>query len=333
MDRPQDKASLEATRWLVALHEAPDDREVRRCFEEWRRASPLNAAAWLETQQLAGVATTLTPAYADVWKPVVASRRRPSAAAFLTRKVAVARTRTWRLGVAALALAGSVAFFVGPAVVQRLEADHTTSTAELRKVVLQDGSEVTLAPDSAIAVSYDAAGRQVRLLSGEAFFDVKSDPSRPFRVLARDVETAVVGTSFDVRLYADGVVVSVERGAVRIGPASAASAMPPDELQPGQAVRVARGGEASRLPASPDMVAAWRDGQLVAQNIPLREAVDQLRRYYAGTILLTSASLGDRRITGAYNLADPEDALRAIAQAHGGKVRRITPWLLVVSDS
>ena len=81
------------------------------------------------------------------------------------------------------------------------------------------------------------------------------------------------------------------------------------------------------------MVAAWRDGQLVAQNVPLRAAVDELRRYYGGSILLTDSALGDRRITGAYNLADPEDALRAIAQAHGGKVRRITPWLLIVSAS
>jgi transmembrane sensor len=70
-----------------------------------------------------------------------------------------------------------------------------------------------------------------------------------------------------------------------------------------------------------------------AQNVPLREAVDQLRRYFGGTIVLASTSLGDRRITGAYNLADPEDALRAIAQAHGGTVRRITPWFLVISDS
>jgi transmembrane sensor len=106
-----------------------------------------------------------------------------------------------------------------------------------------------------------------------------------------------------------------------------------DELRAGQAVRVASDGEVSRQPAAPGTVAAWRDGQLVAQNVPLHEAVDQLRRYYAGTILLASTSLGASRITGAYNLADPEDALRAIAQAHGAKVRLITPWLLVVSDS
>ena len=316
MDRADDRASLEATRWLVELQEAPDDRETRRRFEAWRRASPLNAAAWSETERLSEVAATVPRTYADVWQPVVARRQ------MADRRAAA---RSWRAGVAAMALAACVAFLVVPSLVQRLQADYTTATAELRKIVLQDGSAVTLAPDSAIAVSYETAGRQVRLLSGEAFFDVEPDPSRPFRVLARDVETTVVGTSFDVRLSEDGVVVSVEHGVVRVGTQ--------DELRAGQAVRVTSNGEASRVAASSDTIAAWRDGQLVARNVPLREAVDQVRRYFAGSIMLASASLGDRRITGAYNLADPEDALRAIAQAHGARVRRITPWLLVVSES
>lgn len=321
MDRAEDRASLEATRWLVELHEAPDDREVRRRFEAWRRASPLNAAAWSETERLSEVAATMPRAYADVWQPVAARRRTAG------RRAAM---HSWRLGAAVMALAACVAFFVVPALVQRLQADYTTATAELRKVVLQDGSEVTLAPDSAIAVSFEPAGRQVRLLSGEAFFEVMPDSSRPFRVLAGSVETTVVGTSFDVRLSVDGVVVSVEHGIVRVGSVSAPAR---DELRAGQAVRVTLDGEASLQAASVEMVAAWRDGQLVAQNVPLRDAVDQLRRYFGGSIVLASASLGERRITGAYNLADPEDALRAIAQAHGGNVRRITPWLLVVSGS
>ena len=49
--------------------------------------------------------------------------------------------------------------------------------------------------------------------------------------------------------------------------------------------------------------------------------------------MLTDGRLADRRITGAYNLADPEDALRGMARVHGAKVRRLTPWLLVVSAS
>jgi transmembrane sensor len=321
MDRAEDRASLEATRWLVELREAPDDREVRRRFEAWRRASPANAAAWSETERLSAVAASVPQAYADVWQPVVAHRQAAN------RRAAA---RSWRLGAAAMALAACVAFYVVPVLVQRLQADYATATAELRRVVLQDGSEVTLAPHSAIAVSFEPASRQVRLLSGEAFFEVKPNSARPFRVLADTVETTVVGTSFDVRLSSDGVVVSVEHGIVRVGPATASTR---DELRAGQAARVTSDGEISRQPASPETVATWRDGQLVARNVSLRDAVDQLRRYFGGTIVLASAALGDRRITGAYNLADPEDALRAIAQAHGAKVRRITPWLLVVSDS
>jgi len=321
MDRAEDRASLEATRWLVALHEAPDDHEIRRRFEAWRCASPANEAAWSEIERLSEVAAVMPGTYSEVWQPVVSRRRTANRRAM---------TRPWCLGSAAIALAACVAFLVVPALVQRLQADYTTATAELRKVVLQDGSEVTLAPDSAIAVSFESAGRQVRLLSGEAFFEVTPDSSRPFRVLAGAVETTVVGTAFDVRLLSDGVVVSVEHGIVRVGSASASAR---DELRAGQAVRVLPDGEVSRQPASADTIAAWRDGQLVAQNVPLREAVDQLRRFFAGSIVVASGSLGDRRITGAYNLADPEDALRAIAQAHGGRVRRITPWLLVVSGS
>src|SRR5688572_18486322 len=102
MDRAKDRASLEATRWLVELHEAPDDREVRRRFEAWCGASPLNAAAWSETERLSEVAATMPRAYVDGWKPVGA-RRLPA-----NRRVAI---RSWRLGAAAVALAACVAFF------------------------------------------------------------------------------------------------------------------------------------------------------------------------------------------------------------------------------
>ncbi|WP_422002366.1 FecR family protein [Reyranella sp.] len=314
---------MEATRWLVELHESPGDREIRRRFDAWRRASPLNAAAWAETEQVSALATGMTPAYEPVWEPVVAGRPRGRPTSTVPGRFA-AFLRPGRVGLAVTALAACIAVFVVPPIVQRLGADYATSTAELRSVVLPDGSEATLAPDSALAVAFDGDARRVRLLVGEAFFDVRPDRSRPFRVLAREVETVVVGTRFDVEMSDDGVRVSVERGAVRVGS---------EELQPGQAVHVAPGGRVSRAETSPDMVAAWRDGQLVARNVPLRTAVDQLRRYYGGSILLTDSALGDRRITGAYNLADPEDALRAIAQAHGGRVRRITPWLLIVSAS
>ena len=83
----------------------------------------------------------------------------------------------------------------------------------------------------------------------------------------------------------------------------------------------------------PQLVASWRRGQLYLHDQTMRDAVDQLRRYYAGTIILADDSLAERRVTGVYNLSDPEDALLGLVRAHGAKMRRITPWLIVLSNS
>ena len=63
----------------------------------------------------------------------------------------------------------------------------------------------------------------------------------------------------------------------------------------------------------------------------LAAAVADLARYYSGTILITDSALATRRVTGVYGLADPEASLRDIARAIGADVRRISPWLLVLS--
>ena len=86
--------------------------------------------------------------------------------------------------------------FAAPPMLLQLQADHVTSTAEQRSIELPDGSRVTLAPASAIAVSYVAAERRVDLLSGEAFFQVQPNADRPFRVTARTVQATVAWHQF-----------------------------------------------------------------------------------------------------------------------------------------
>lgn len=231
--------------------------------------------------------------------------------------------------VAALALVACIATFVVPTALLQVRADYVTGTAEMRRLELEDGSRVALAPGSALAVSFQAAERRVRLLAGQAFFQVQPNPQRPFRVQAGSVEASVLGTSFDVRLDPGSVTVSVEEGIVQVS--SAVSVQASERLRAGQAVRVTDAGIATRHNEPPQSVAAWRRGQLVSHDQPLRDSVEQLRRYFPGTIVLADMALGDRPVTGVYNLDDPEEALRGIAQAHGGHVRRITPWVLVVS--
>jgi transmembrane sensor len=237
--------------------------------------------------------------------------------------------RRWLLPAAATAMAACVVALAVPSVLLQFRSDYATGTADLRTVALPDGSEVTLAPDTNIALSFAADERRVRLLAGEAFFAVKPDAGRPFKVEARNVETTVLGTRFDVLMDGDGVVVAVEEGSVSVGVLAATGAI--TRLQPGQSVRMTRAGAPHAGSKPPQLTASWRHGQLYLQDQTLREAIDRLSGYFSGSIVLTDAALGDLQVTGAYNLRDPEEALRGMAEVLGFKVRRITPWLLVVS--
>lgn len=319
------QAFREATDWLILLQEEPHDRDRRRRFEAWRDASPLNAEAWTATARTFDVAAAMTPAHADEWMPAVARRRAQRQAPRWSR-------RGIGLSLAATALAASIALVAAPPMLLRLQSDYLTGTAEQRTLELPDGSKVTLGPASAVALAFGPGERRLRLLEGEAFFEVTHDPARPFRVEAGKVEASVLGTSFDVRLDAEAVTVAVQEGVV--GVASRGADSPPAErIEAGQVVRIVAGGRIERSSEPPQQMAAWRKGQLLSHDRPLREAVDRLRRYFSGTIVLADDALAERTVTGVYNLADPEEALRGIVQAHGGKVRRITPWLLVVSGS
>lgn len=348
-DLIQKQASREATDWLILLKDDPDDAGLHDAFEDWLRQSPVNAAAW-EAMQLASKAMDrATPVHANRWRPMLAEQRdgmgratgsSPSAMARLQRNnVAGNRLSAQRIGRRkALAFGGIAAaaclaaVMIGPDIYRDLRSDYATDTAETRTVQLPDDSTVTLAPESAITVAYTPGERRIRLLAGEAFFDVAPNPERPFRVAVETVDVTVLGTAFNVRRGAGASDVSVARGVVRV---DSVMADPPvtETLTVGQSVRVTWGGRAERSDGSAERVAAWRRNQLIARDEPLGIVVDQLRRYYGGKIIVTDGALSAQPVTGVYNLSDPVEALRGIARAQNAVVRRITPWVVLVSGS
>ncbi|GAB3664832.1 hypothetical protein GCM10028791_40530 [Echinicola sediminis] len=87
-----------------------------------------------------------------------------------------------------------------------------------KSVSLPDGSRVILNAGSSISYPEEfGASREIEL-KGQAFFDVKRDPSRPFIVKSGDLQTTVLGTSFDVKAYEDQdqLHVAVVTGKVKV---------------------------------------------------------------------------------------------------------------------
>ncbi|BAV63378.1 FecR family protein [Sphingobium cloacae] len=319
-DQEWNRALETAIGWTVRMQEVPDDADLHDEITRWTEREPINAEAWAHAVRVSGLlAQTKDVSSLPTPRSIVGTppRRRwilPSARAL-----------------AAVAAAAVIAWVAVPQVILHVSADHITGTGEARTVRLDDGSTVRIGPESAISVAYSSDRRQVRLLSGEAFFDVVTDRSRPFRVEARAASVTVLGTAFDIRLGDSGADVAVKRGRVRV---DGANGTPPASavLTAGQWTRITWDGSARRGEISPTSIGSWSAHRLVVVDRPLGDVIADVRRYHGGAIMLTGNRLRRRSVTGSYDMTDPAAALTAIVQPHGGIVRRITPFLLVISD-
>ncbi len=93
------------------------------------------------------------------------------------------------------------------------------NTNTIRRVMMEEGTVITLKPNSSIEYPDRFSNGERRiLLKGEAFFDVTRDKSRPFIIAASDVTVKVLGTSFNVIAYegAKEISVAVKTGKVSV---------------------------------------------------------------------------------------------------------------------
>lgn len=106
--------------------------------------------------------------------------------------------------------------------------ERTNTDSRVLPIALPDGSSVWLYPNSRIRYASDLSGPERKVsLWGKAFFEVTPDPRRPFLVLAREMVTRVVGTSFTVDAFEDKATfrVTVKTGKVSV------SAQHPSEVK------------------------------------------------------------------------------------------------------
>jgi transmembrane sensor len=307
----RERADADAADWFVRLAEAPGDAELRAGFDAWHDAHPLHAAVWARTRRAYHVLGKHRPVDRSLWQ----MQRRPS--------------RRFRFLLATTALCAGLALACLPSLLLHLQSDLTTATAEIAALTLPDGTEVQLAPESAIDSLFTSRARGVRLLKGEAYFSVTHDPAHPFQVIAGDVIVTVLGTAFDVRMDAAGTTVAVEHGKVRVVDRAATAY---DDLGAGDWISVSSDKAAARGHDAAPEVAAWRHGRLVVRDRPAAEIVDALRPYLHGLILLRNPAFEARRVSGIYDLRDPAATLQSLADSYGAKLVRISPWITLVSE-
>ncbi len=209
--RDQDAAIDRAMEWLLRREMAPRDAVLERDFQKWLGEADANRKAYASVQST----------WADLGKlPVKQPAEKASAANVVplpALPATIGKPRRMRWLATAAALAAACLLIVAfPMLHRAVVADHATGVAELREVILPDGSSASLDASSAIAVDYEGTGRRITLLAGEAFFQVTRDAQRPFSVAAGEVSVVVTGTAFSVRKTASTVDVAVQSGTVEV---------------------------------------------------------------------------------------------------------------------
>lgn len=308
--------SRQATTWLVQLDDEPDNEALRVQFIDWLATSPAHLAAWEETERVSGLMSAAGSFPREAW-PL----RKSSIRSLAFRKIPSAEM------LASLAMAACLAWIAAPHLALELRSDAITGTGELRVVRLDDGSSVHLAPATAIAFSNGSNSRTLKLLKGEAWFDVAHDKARPFRVMAGESTVTVLGTAFSVRRTDSETDVAVQRGHVAVTTPGATEGVRVD-LIAGQSLSLTEGA-AHRGIIRPDRVASWRDGVAIVNDQPVGDVIGRIRPWYGGYIIARGSGLKSRRVSGIYDLRDPDLALEALAKVHNVTVSRVSP---VVAD-
>jgi len=307
--KPDDDALAQAADWQLRLQEDP---QAQQAFEQWLQASAEHRAAWQTMEKLWGALGEITPpgTVRPAPPPVPNSVARPF-------------RRRW-LSLAVAAGLAAVAVITAPDVTLGWRSDYHTGVGQTRTVQLADGSSITLSPQSALRqVGGDA--RQVELIQGQAYFQVAPDPQHPFVAQAGQLSVRVLGTAFDLQLNDDSAEVALEHGQVQ----AESTRLPLSErLMPGQRLKLDwPSGNVERSQLDPAQVASWRSGSLFVENQSVADIVAHLQRYTPGWIIITDPALKQRRITGVFDLQNPDRALAALAKSLGVRSLQMTPWV------
>ena len=334
-------AKSAAVDWHVKLVSGDMSGADMAAFEDWLRASPLNAEAYAHLADLWDGMEPLADA------AVVREGLRPQAEAQATRQGGLVAVLRGALGAAPTAAGITCALVVGVAATQYSAVDESlyrTAVGEREVIELADGSTVTLNTASAVDINYLPNERRITLTAGQANFKVATDARRPFIVHAGEGSVRALGTEFDVYKSSEGVRVTLIEGRVRVAslatladaPAAAPRERAPStvELAAGEQVEIAMvGGVVAAEPVDIERVTAWREGRVSFRNTPLAEAVAEMNRYSAAQITLADRALGDLRVSGVFRVSNSDHFVNALESVFGVEARRSADGGVVLDKS
>jgi ferric-dicitrate binding protein FerR (iron transport regulator) len=169
--------------------------------------------------------------------------------------------------------------------------------AEMGNVILPDGTKVALNASSELRYPLHFSNSREVFLTGEAFFDVKSDPRNPFVVHVENFSIKVTGTRFNVKSYPDmSPETTLEEGKITIIDHDGNAVV---NLKPNENILYSK--EQNRFFVTRTdtyQKTSWKEGKIVLKNQTIGEISKLVERWYNVKIKFNDETIKQERLTG-----------------------------------
>lgn len=198
------------TGFIIDCLTDPGNRDKQAALNKWLQDSEENRRLYAEMKQLWQAAAGVPPMPFDVaegWQEL-SQQMAPAARVkrMFPRKIIAA-------AVVLLFLAAGGWWWQNA---RNAWITYTTSTSNVDSITLPDGSNIHMKAGTSLAYRKSFKQREVRLLRGEAYFDVVKDPQRQFLVVADKSTVKVLGTAFNLRIDSTFTEVIVFEGSISL---------------------------------------------------------------------------------------------------------------------
>ncbi|WP_319530453.1 FecR domain-containing protein [uncultured Cohaesibacter sp.] len=317
----------EAADWLLILNDAPVGKPLPERFSKWLATSQDHRRAWHSVNSAWNMLDVSISNEVN-HQSIASDECEGGMSVQPFRKIDLAKFLSIP-NLAILLVVGLTLLLITPSFLIWLRADYSTASAQIDHIHLSDGSVVDLGGKSAIKADMDGDHRAVRLLSGEAFFDVAKDAKRLFVLDAQGLELHVTGTAFDVRTSSLNTAVALLEGSLEVFSNQGQWIR---QLQPGEMLEQDHETGAIKVNSiEPSEIGAWRDGQVFLNDVSVGFVAEMIQRYHTAWISIPDRELAAFKVSGLFDLNNPDDALSALVQPFGGKVYHITSLARVIT--
>ena len=316
----------EASTWLVRLDNGNLSEQSRKELKVWLSADKRHQVS--------------LKAMADVWDGM------DEVLLNLDDKNSSEKTLLWPVLepiLKPLALVASMSFLavflwlVMPSDVQK--NSYATLIGQQMDATFNDGSIIHLNTNTRIETEFSDKKRIIKLIKGEALFEVAHDANRPFIVYAGDRLVQAIGTKFVVHLKSENIQVTVTDGKVKMSKVALDTqlddikvlnntTMQKDDVYIAKGEKVIVGSnkppKLTRMkPENIERKLAWLDKKLIFENEELFDVIEEINRYDDVKIVLKEPSLHNIRISGRFDLGDSEALIEALELSFNMKSLRL----------